>query len=166
MGHTCIHWFRKGLRLHDNPALMSALKDCKKLYPVFVLDPQLHNSSRYGINRWRFLIGCLKDLDTSLRKLNSRYGVKFSLQRRGRVCNVSACLNYVVMNLLRLFVVRGNPEEVFAKLFSNWKVTKLTYEYDTEPYSLSRDETVCALAKKHNVDVVCRVSHTLYNIER
>lgn len=73
MGHTCIHWFRKGLRLHDNPALISALKDCTKLYPVFVLDPQLHNRSQYGVNRWRFLIGSLKDLDTSLRKLNSRY---------------------------------------------------------------------------------------------
>lgn len=75
-------------------------------------------------------------------------------------------LKYGVMNLLRLFVVRGKPEDVFPKLFNNWKVTKLTYEYDTEPYSLSRDEAVCALAKKHNVDVVYRVSHTLYNIER
>lgn len=76
MSHTCIHWFRKGLRLHDNPALMAALKDCKKLYPVFILDPHLHNQTCYGINRWRFLIGSLKDLDTSLRKLNSRYGAK------------------------------------------------------------------------------------------
>lgn len=72
MAHTCIHWFRKGLRLHDNPALMAALKDCKQLYPVFILDPYLHNNACVGINRWRFLIGALKDLDGSLRKLNSR----------------------------------------------------------------------------------------------
>lgn len=165
MGHTCIHWFRKGLRLHDNPALMAALKDCKKLFPVFVLDPQLHNKSQYGVNRWRFLIGSLKDLDTSLRKLNSRY-------RPNSVCNAksfqTACVSFkdVALNFLRLFVVRGKPEDVFPELFNNWKVTKLTYEYDTEPYSLSRDETVSALAKKHNVEVVYRVSHTLYNIER
>lgn len=25
-GPTIIHWFRKGLRLHDNPALLSALE--------------------------------------------------------------------------------------------------------------------------------------------
>lgn len=72
MAHTCIHWFRKGLRLHDNPALMAALRDCKQLYPVFILDPHLHNNTSVGYNRWRFLIGALKDLDCSLRKLNSR----------------------------------------------------------------------------------------------
>ncbi|KAI3377744.1 hypothetical protein L3Q82_008889, partial [Scortum barcoo] len=137
MAHTCIHWFRKGLRLHDNPALMAALRDCKELYPVFILDPHLHNNSCVGVNRWRFLIGALKDLDCSLRKLNSR-----------------------------LFVVRGKPEEVFPKLFNQWKVTKLTYEYDTEPYSLSRDKKVTALAKEHGVEVIYKISHSLYDIER
>lgn len=29
----------QGLRVHDNPALLEALKDCKHLYPVFVFDP-------------------------------------------------------------------------------------------------------------------------------
>ncbi|CAI5645935.1 unnamed protein product [Oreochromis niloticus] len=137
MAHTCIHWFRKGLRLHDNPALMAALKDCKQLYPVFILDPYLQNKACVGINRWRFLIGALKDLDGSLRKLNSR-----------------------------LFVVRGKPEDVLPKLFTKWKVTRLTYEYDTEPYSLQRDSKVTSLAKEHGVEVIYKVSHTLYNIDR
>ncbi|XP_078108181.1 cryptochrome circadian regulator 5 [Sander vitreus] len=137
MSHTCIHWFRKGLRLHDNPALMAALRDCKELYPVFILDPYLHNNTCVGINRWRFLVGALVDLDCSLRKLNSR-----------------------------LFVVRGKPEEVFPKLFDKWKVTKLTYEYDTEPYSLNRDKTVTTLAKEHGVEVIYKISHTLYDIYR
>uniref|UniRef100_A0A3Q2T7S1 Cryptochrome circadian regulator 5 n=1 Tax=Fundulus heteroclitus TaxID=8078 RepID=A0A3Q2T7S1_FUNHE len=136
MAHVCIHWFRKGLRLHDNPALVYALKECKELYPVFILDPYLYNT-QVGINRWRFLLGALKDLDCSLRKLNSR-----------------------------LFVLKGKPEDVFPKLFDKWKVTKLTYEYDTEPYSLSRDEKVTSLAKEHGVDVSYKISHTLYNTER
>lgn len=66
----------------------------------------------------------------------------------------------------RLFVVRGKPEEVFPKLFSQWKVTKLTYEYDTEPYSLSRDKAVTTLAEESGVEVVYKVSHTLYDTER
>ncbi|TMS12981.1 Cryptochrome-1, partial [Larimichthys crocea] len=66
----------------------------------------------------------------------------------------------------RLFVLRGKPEDVFPKLFNKWKVTKLTYEYDTEPYSLSRDQTVTALAKEHGVEVIYSVSHTLYDIDR
>ncbi|WAR08353.1 CRY1-like protein, partial [Mya arenaria] len=70
-----LHWFRKGLRLHDNPALKSAL-DCAHTFRcVYILDP------------W-FLLQCLEDLDSSLRKLNSR-----------------------------LYVVRGQPADVFPKLF-------------------------------------------------
>lgn len=72
----------------------------------------------------------------------------------------------MVMGSSRLFVVRGKPEKVFPKLFRQWKVTKLTYEYDTEPYSLSRDRTVTTLAKESGVEVLYRVSHTLYDIER
>lgn len=75
MAPVCsIHWFRKGLRLHDNPALMSALRDCQELYPLFILDPCVHNKEAMGANRWRFLLGALRDLDGGLRKLNSRWG--------------------------------------------------------------------------------------------
>lgn len=70
------------------------------------------------------------------------------------------------LNSFRLFVVRGKPEDVFPKLFHKWKVTKLTYEYDTEPYSLSRDNTVTTLAKEHGVEVVYKISHTLYDVDR
>lgn len=66
----------------------------------------------------------------------------------------------------RLFVVRGKPEDVFPKLFNEWKVTKLTYEYDTEPYSLSRDKAVAALGQEHGVEVIYKISHTLHDIER
>lgn len=71
-----------------------------------------------------------------------------------------------MFNLLRLFVARGKPEDVLPKLFTKWKVTRLTYEYDTEPYSLQRDSKVTSLAKERGVEVIYKVSHTLYNIER
>ena len=63
----------------------------------------------------------------------------------------------------RLYVVRGEPKEVFTKLFSEWNVGKLTYEVDTEPYAKQRDLEIEALAKKHCVEVVKKVSHTLYD---
>ena len=31
-------WFRRGLRLHDNPALLSALKNSNKFAAVFIFD--------------------------------------------------------------------------------------------------------------------------------
>ena len=34
-----ILWFRKGLRVHDNPALVKACEGASAVQPVFVLDP-------------------------------------------------------------------------------------------------------------------------------
>ena len=39
MGKTSVIWFRKGLRLHDNPALLEAAKGADHLCPIFILDP-------------------------------------------------------------------------------------------------------------------------------
>ncbi|CAN0093381.1 unnamed protein product, partial [Laminaria digitata] len=33
-----VHWFRKGLRLHDNRALLEACDEADVLYPLFVVD--------------------------------------------------------------------------------------------------------------------------------
>lgn len=45
---TVVHWFRKGLRVHDNPALLRAINEAvnKKaaVRPIFILDP--------GIIKW------------------------------------------------------------------------------------------------------------------
>ena len=43
-------WFRKGLRLHDNPALLEALKDAEAVFPVFVIDPWFTTPERVGVN--------------------------------------------------------------------------------------------------------------------
>ena len=96
---SVIHWFRKGLRLHDNPALLAALKphdgEVLMLRPVFILDPWFVKNANVGENRWRFLQQTLEDLDDSLKKLGSR-----------------------------LFVLKGNPEEVLEKYFKKWNVKK------------------------------------------
>lgn len=132
-----IHWFRKGLRLHDNPALLAAIKENHELRPLYILDPWFMTNSRVGVNRWRFFTQSLDDLDNNLRGLGSR-----------------------------LFVFRGTPEEVFLNLFKDWDVQRLTWEVDTEPYACSRDEKIEKLARSHKIEVVCQVGHTLYNTEQ
>ena len=138
---SVIHWFRKGLRLHDNPALLASLKPVDgqvlSLRPVFVLDPWFVQNATVGANRWRFLVQSLKDLDTSLRSLGSR-----------------------------LYVVRGSPDEVFPRVFDSWKVRKITWEIDTEPYALARDEKIEKLAQTRNLEVETFTSHTLFHPER
>ena len=63
----------------------------------------------------------------------------------------------------RLYVIQGKPKEVLAKVFSEWNVTKLTFEIDTEPYSKLRDLEIETLAKERDVEVVKIVSNTLYD---
>ncbi len=54
-----LFWFRKGLRLHDNPSLWAAIKNTKSLYPVFVLDPWFLKPEVVGVNRLNFLLQSL-----------------------------------------------------------------------------------------------------------
>lgn len=76
---TLVHWFRKGLRLHDNPNLQATvekLSDGGKhfLRPIFILDTEIVKWLKVGPNRWRFLQQSLDNLDKNLRRINSRYG--------------------------------------------------------------------------------------------
>ncbi|CAK9832127.1 Cry1 [Anthophora retusa] len=135
-GKHTVHWFRKGLRLHDNPSLREGLAGASTFRCVFVLDPWFAGSTNVGINKWRFLLQCLEDLDCSLRKLNSR-----------------------------LFVIRGQPADALPKLFKEWGTTNLTFEEDPEPFGRVRDHNISALCKELGISVVQRASHTLYQLD-
>jgi deoxyribodipyrimidine photo-lyase len=57
-------WFRRDLRLSDNPALAAALAAFERVVPLFVWDPALTGPA--GANRLVFLSGCVSDLDAQL----------------------------------------------------------------------------------------------------
>uniref|UniRef100_A0A8K9UVW1 Cryptochrome circadian regulator 3b n=1 Tax=Oncorhynchus mykiss TaxID=8022 RepID=A0A8K9UVW1_ONCMY len=120
MSKNSIHWFRKDT-----------------VRCVYFLDPWFAGSSNLGVNRWRFLLQCLEDLDTSLRKLNSR-----------------------------LFVIRGQPANIFPRLFKDWNISQLTFECDSEPFGKERDAAIKKLATEAGVEVVSRTSHTLYDLDK
>ncbi|KAI7839651.1 hypothetical protein COHA_006460 [Chlorella ohadii] len=134
MGTTSIIWFRKGLRLHDNPALLAAAQGADHLCPLFILDPWFLQPDKIGVNRVQFLLESLADLDASFRARGSR-----------------------------LLVLRGKPQEVLPRVFKEWGVTRLCFESDTEPYANQRDATVRQLAETAGVEVHSPVSHTLYD---
>ena len=50
--HT-VHWFRKGLRLSDNPALLRGIRRSETFRCIFILDPWFAGSSNVGTNKWR-----------------------------------------------------------------------------------------------------------------
>ncbi|CAI9114035.1 OLC1v1014654C1 [Oldenlandia corymbosa var. corymbosa] len=140
---NALMWFRKGLRIHDNPALEYAAKNSEHLYPVFVIDPHYMEpdpaafspgSSRAGLNRIRFLLESLVDLDASFKKLGSR-----------------------------LIVLKGEPFQVLMHYLKEWDISKLCFEFDTDPYYLALDDKVKSYASTAGIEVFSPVSHTLFN---
>lgn len=132
-----IHWFRKCLRIHDNPALIEATKNSSNFWPIFILDPWFVKNMKVGPNRWRFLAQSLSDLDISLKQYNSR-----------------------------LYVLRGSPVEILPDVVKRWKVKLLTFEVDTEPYAKERDEEIEKLLKNLDVEIFKSTTNTLYNPEQ
>lgn len=132
-----MHWFRKGLRLHDNPALLTASQkvNATKFYPVYVMDGDSYQLKHCTALRANFLVECLQDLDANLRKGGSR-----------------------------LYVGSGDPVEVLPKLWKQWGVTHLTFEEDEtgEPYAKARDEKVLEEARKFGIEVHSFASETIH----
>ncbi|KAJ1482301.1 FAD binding domain of DNA photolyase-domain-containing protein, partial [Baffinella frigidus] len=122
-GNT-VYWFRKALRLHDNPSLVSAIKASKTFHPVFCVDPKFGQSDKVGANRMSFLLETLEELDASLRAMDSR-----------------------------LIVLHGDPCVELPKVWDEWGVSHLCFEKDTEPYSIQRDAAITDLATKKGITV-------------
>ena len=72
-----IVWFRNDLRIHDNEALIDAIKQNDQVIPVYIFDDRVFRSkSRFGFpktNKFRcqFIIDAIKDLRCQLQKLGS-----------------------------------------------------------------------------------------------
>ena len=56
-----IFWFRRDLRLADNPALLAALAESDEVIPLFIMDEDV--ASRAGANRNANLVNSLNSLD-------------------------------------------------------------------------------------------------------
>ena len=95
--NTCILWFRKSLRLNDFKPLLAAAEekrhDC--ILPLYILDPDQigENFQKFGLNRLKFLIECLDDLNN---QLSSRYNSK-------------------------LIILNGKPLEIFENILRSSK---------------------------------------------
>jgi deoxyribodipyrimidine photo-lyase len=69
-------WFRKDLRLADNPALQAAAQHGGPIFPVFIWEPTEDRAWQPGAaSRW-WLHQSLRELDSSLRQLSSRLLVR------------------------------------------------------------------------------------------
>ncbi|HQV11419.1 MAG TPA: deoxyribodipyrimidine photo-lyase [Nitrospira sp.] len=106
-------WFRRDLRLHDNPALSAACKECKEIVPLFVFDEPLLRRHVFGSACVGFMLGCLEDL-------------RGSLAAKG----------------LTLVWRTGEPIDTVLRTAQEGAVDAVYWNRDYEPSAVARDRTV------------------------
>lgn len=136
MSKVGLHWFRHGLRLHDNAPLLKAIATCSKLIPLYILDTEYFKPGKVGINRMGFLLDSLRALDADLRAKGSK-----------------------------LFVAKGNPNNIIGELIKEHKIEVLSFERDTEPYNKNMDDQVIETAKSLKTEVIPLWGHTMFDPE-
>jgi len=146
---VAIHWFRNGLRFHDNPCLLDSCQKSEKLIPLYVIDPEAPFAQtadrRAGTVRANFVLESMKELDKKLRDMGSE-----------------------------LVVVLGKSSEVIPEIVSSLEASALFYEQEAATPVRKADAKVLKAIKdrlKQDGDrTECKIkgyaTHTLHPMEK
>lgn len=107
-------WFRRDLRLDDNPAWGAATAERKYVIPLYVIQPELLDS--VGPFRRRQLIANLQALDFELAEGRGGGG--------------------------RLLVLFGDPKDLVAEAVKVYGAGSVYFNSDVSPFAVRRDEAV------------------------
>jgi deoxyribodipyrimidine photo-lyase len=121
---TAILWLRRDLRLHEHPALRTALEGGERVIPVFCFDERLLGGRHRSAPRTQFLLECLADLDGSLRERGSG-----------------------------LVVRSGPPERELVALAEQTGATELHFTLDVSPFARGRGKRVSAAMHQAGVSM-------------
>ncbi|MEN9933825.1 MAG: hypothetical protein RLZZ387_404 [Chloroflexota bacterium] len=120
-----IHWFRRDLRLHDNPALLEALRAGQgHVVPLFILDDVVLRAPRTGAARTAFMLDSLAALDRALHERGSR-----------------------------LVLRRGPPLDVLRDVAEESGARGVCWNRDYTPFARERDARAEALLRARGLDV-------------
>lgn len=131
-----IVWFRRDLRLHDNPALTEACAACSEVIPLFVFDDPLLKSQVFGPACVNFMLGCLHDLESSL----------------------AQCGSFIHWR-------RGKPVDEIVQAAREWNVDVVYWNRDYEPSAIERDLGVAQQLAKLGVIVRTFKDHVVFEAE-
>ena len=120
---TAIVWFRRDLRVHDQPALTHALERFDRVLPLFVVDDRILGGRWQSANRRWFLAGALGSLRGALRERDSQ-----------------------------LAVVRGDPSVEVPRLAAATGASAVVVSRDYATYGTTRDSAVAAGLARDGVD--------------
>ncbi|HEX7767910.1 MAG TPA: deoxyribodipyrimidine photo-lyase [Nitrospira sp.] len=131
-----IVWFRRDLRLHDQPALTAACQECDEVLPLFVFDEPLLQSREFGSACVNFMLGCLQELSASLANLG------LALQWR-----------------------RGEPVDAVVQAAREWKADVVYWNRDYEPVAIERDRRVQLALAEHGIRTRTFKDHVVFEAE-
>jgi deoxyribodipyrimidine photo-lyase len=128
-----IHWFRRDLRVTDNPALNAAVAAGGEVLPVYVLSGWREQHRWTGPIRQEFLCGCVRSLDANLRALGGR-----------------------------LIVRQGRADEELGRLIRETGATAVCFNRDLDPFGKAMEERVTRVARELGAEARGFADHVLH----
>lgn len=119
--------FRRDLRLHDNTALLAALKASQEVILIFIVDKnQVSNQNIYKSNNCiQFMIESLKELAQDIQKKGGH-----------------------------LYFFYGEPAIIVKKLLQTESIDAVFINKDYTPYSLKRDEAIKQICHQTGIELL------------
>lgn len=133
-----LHIFRRDLRLHDNSALIEALRQAEQVVPCFIFDPRQIEPHAYQSRR------CLQFMLNSLQELDQELVAKQS----------------------RLFCFYGEAETVLDDLLQNTPIEAVFINRDYTPFSRLRDSRIANVCDQKNISFQCFSDTLLHEPEQ
>jgi deoxyribodipyrimidine photo-lyase len=134
-----IHWFRRDLRVHGNPALQANWRQHQgRVLGLFSLDRKFLARADFSHRRFAFFLATLKELRADLR---ARGG--------------------------DLLVVDEDPCVAWAKILeyirlkTPYRVESASWNHDYEPFARARDSRIQHLLERAGVQILSRRDHLL-----
>ncbi|MFZ4546953.1 MAG: cryptochrome/photolyase family protein [Bacteroidales bacterium] len=117
-----IFWFRRDLRIFDNPALFHALTSGLKVLPVFIFDKNILDKLYKDDKRVHFIFQAIENLNILLKPYKSA---------------------------IKLFY--GNPKEIFGEILLDYNIRMVFANHDYEPYAIARDMGIEKFLKEKGI---------------
>jgi deoxyribodipyrimidine photo-lyase len=134
---TGLVWFRRDLRIQDNAALSSALKQCGKVHCVFVFDSTILDLLNKQDRRVEFIRESLVELDAALREMGGH-------AKAG------------------LITLHGPAVAEIPVLASALQVQAVFAAHDYEPLSIARDAHIHTQLEVHGIEFLTFKDHVIF----
>ena len=123
MNNLSIFIFRRSFRLYDNIGLINALKNSKKVLPIFIFTPEQIKKNKYKSNNAiQFMIESLNELNKELKEKKSK-----------------------------LYFFYGKQHKIISKINKEIKIDSVYVNRDYTPYSIKRDKKIKKTCEKNNI---------------